>query len=185
MQLKTAIPSVFNKIRPGSTILSVTGYTNNYNEVSNFSITFHVNYLNAVKRSYDIIKVYKTNTDLEHLAKLELLESYTETLSGDGNSRDTSSHAYESILDADGKVVQGTKWHSDYKRIYLSGFLVWKKVIIPGNYLKHNKSEFTIVKDKLRELTPLNKFRTFILSDGRFKSIGVEKLKLKQKDLWK
>lgn len=183
VQLKTVIPSVFNKIRQGSTMLAIRGYRNNYDEVADYSLVFHVNYLNAIKRSKQIIEQYEPTNDLEIMAKLQLLDSYADTLSGKGNSRDTSSHAYEPIIDGDGEVVNGVRWHSDFSRIYLYGFICFKRVITPGNYPEVNHQPLTIVKNKLRRLTPSEKFRSFILIDGRFDKIDVEKMQLTHLDL--
>ncbi len=183
MQLQTVIPNVFNQIQPGATMLAVREYTNNYDEVSDFSIVFHIDYLNAVKRSLQIINALQPKSILEEVARRELIESYLETLSGQGNSRDTNSHAYEPIKDGTGTIVKGVRWHSNYTRIYLYGLLVWKKILSPGQYKETNRAPLTIVKDSLRRLTPVDRFRQFILIQDRFKSIGVVKMTLTDQDL--
>lgn len=183
VQLRTVIPSIFNQIRPSSTMLAIRGYRNNFDELADYSLVFHVNYLNAIKRSKQIIEQYKPLSGLEKIARSELLESYAETLSGKGNSRDTSSHAYEPIIDGTGEAVNGVRWHSNYTRVYLYGFICFKRVITPGNYPEVNHEPLTMSKNKLRALTPSNKFRQFILIDGRFDKVDVEKMQLTHLDL--
>ena len=43
-KLTTVLPAVLNQIRPGATFMSVKQYTNNYGEISNYGIVFHINY---------------------------------------------------------------------------------------------------------------------------------------------
>jgi hypothetical protein len=40
IKVDTKIPCIFNKIRQGSTFLSIKEYVNNFGEVSNFGIIF-------------------------------------------------------------------------------------------------------------------------------------------------
>jgi len=50
---------VFARLRPSATFVSVKEYVNNYREMSNFGIVFHIDYAAALKRSYEIVSTYK------------------------------------------------------------------------------------------------------------------------------
>ncbi len=178
--LLTVLPAALNQVRAGATFLSVKGYTNNYGELSNFGIVFHVDYMKAVKEAVQIWQAHKPADHLEKVALCELIESYQDTL--DGRSRSTSAHAYSQV--SDGKnIIKGVKYHDREKAIHLYGFLVHKKVIKPIGYLASNMHPKTFAKNKLRKLTRLHRFRQFKLVDGRFDQIGVGKLTLTQKHL--
>lgn len=183
MQTNKIIPAVFNRIRQGATMLSIMNYKNNHDEIANYSMVFHIDYKKAVVRSQNIIRAYRASTDLERVAKAELLSSYEETLSGKGNSRDTASHAYEPIMDGDGKIISGVRWHSNKARIYCWGFVVHKLVLAPGVYPRDNRTPLIKTKDKLRQLTPVDRFRQFIIIPERFQTLGIEKMQLTHLDL--
>ena len=182
MQLRTVIPAVFNKIKPGATFMSVKGYTNNYDEVSNFGLVFHVNYMNAVRKAVEAWSFHNASTKIEQQAKDELIESYLQTLSGH-NPNARSAHAYSAIVDGKLKTVQGVKFHDKESAVHLWGFLLNKKILSGGSYPTVTSSPLTIAKKSLMRLTPLSRFRQFKLVEGRFSSIGVQKLNLTQADL--
>lgn len=180
-KLQTALPAALNQIRQGATFLAIHEYTNNYGEISNFGLVFHIDYIKAVKEAISIWLKYKPKTTIEHTIRNELIDSYSDTLKG--LSRSTSAHAYIKISDGV-KIIKGVKYHEKNEAIHLYGFLVHKKVLHPVEY-KKNKMPETIIKDQLRAMTRLPRFRQFKLVDERFKKISVEKLTLTQKDLYK
>jgi hypothetical protein len=179
----TVIPTVFNRLKQSSTFLSVMGYTNEYNEVSNFGIVFHVDYIKAVKKAINIWLSIKPKNDLEKRALLELITAYKDTLNGKSHS--TSAHSYDRIVDGDGKLIKGVKWHEKGNSIHLWGFLVHKVILQPALYPNDNRSSLTLEKTRLLQLTPIGRFRQYKLLPNRFNSIGVESLTLSQQDLIK
>jgi len=181
--LRTILPAIFNQIKQGSTFLAIKGYINNSEEKSDNSIVFHVNYHNAIKKSLMIFNSYRPTNIIEEKVRQELIESYTTSLTG-YNPRARSAHAYTGISDGN-SLIRGVKWHDRYTACHLWGFVVHKRIITPGNYLEINSGASSIVRQKLLGMTPLSKFRQFKIIQGRFNSIGVEKLSLTDKDLLK
>lgn len=180
-QLTTVLPAIFNRIRPGATFMTVKNYINNYNEISHFGLVFHVDYINAVKKAVNIWSAYQPKNNDEKIAQYQLVSSYTDTLNG-YNPQATSAHVYRPIVDGDGNLIKGVKWF-DGGEVHLWGFMVHRVVVKPGEYPKTRSSAVTLAKKSLMNLTPLHRFRQYKLVDGRFGTIGVEKLSLTHKDL--
>lgn len=181
IKLTTAIPVLLNKVRPGSTFLSIRKYIDNHNGQADYGIVFHVNYLNAVRKALITWIEYVPKNDAEARVRLDLIQSYTETLQGTSN-RSTSAHAYQTV--SDGKApVNGVKWHDKSACVHMWGFIVHKATLVPGQYPPDRRAHETIVRQELMKLTPLWRFRQFALKEGRFDSINVEHLNLTQKDL--
>ena len=183
IKLTTVIPAVLAQIRPAATFMSVKGYTNNFNELSNFGIVFHVNYITAVKKAIKTWHNYRPRNALEQQARLSLLESYKDTLKG-YNPRARSAHAYRPITDGQ-ELIRSVKYHDRGQAVHLWGFLVHKAVLRPGAYPVDNRDHFSIVRNELIALTTLSRFRQFKIYQNRFQEIAVEHLTLTQQDLIK
>lgn len=181
--LTTIIPSVFNQLNQGSQFISVMGYINNYGERSNFGLVFHVDYMKAVKKAVNLWWAYNPKTHLEKQARVELINSYVDTLRGFSHS--TSAHAYDRICDANGKLVKGVKWWRRGEEVHLWGFVVNKLILDDAEYPEDNRLPLTLSKQKLLRMTSIGRFRQYKLINGRFNHIGVEGLSLTQKDLIK
>jgi hypothetical protein len=117
----------------------------------------------------------------EEIARIDLINSYSDTLKYGFNHRAKSAHAYCQVLDADGLVINGVKFHSQNKELHLSGLIFNKKILKEGNYSMAIPGN--IERQYLMSKTPLAKYRQFKLIDGRFKSITVDSIKLSTKDL--
>jgi hypothetical protein len=182
MKLTTVIPAVLNRIRPGSTFMSVMGYENNWGEVSNFGLVFHADYLMAVRKAIITWMTYKPRDQHEALAHLQLMRSYQDTLRG-YNPRHKVGHVYEPITDGQDVLVRGTKWYKNGQEVHVTGFRVHKAVLRPGVYPDTLQSPFALAKRRLLGMTPLGNFRQFKIIEGRFDHIGVEKLSLTHHDL--
>lgn len=201
-ELTSAIPSVFNRMRQGSTFLCINRYVDNFGEDADHNIVFHVDYHKAVQRASDILDGYVPWEDTEGLdrimrrtdcsrkdaivviesARRELIESFANTLAG-SNPRATSAHSYVEVCDADGRLVRGVKWHENNAELHLWGFALHKFVHVPGQRPKRNQATLTIAKSYLRGMTPVSRFRQFKLVKGNFESISVENMKLTDMDL--
>lgn len=179
-------------LRPHATFLTVHHYTNNFGEIADFSIVFHVNYLKSVERAYALVRNFKPG--LEHtrkkdftisdlmVARAELLQSYSWTLSGD-NPLATSAHAYTTVLNEDGEEIPGIKLHMDQDLLHLWGFGVHKRVLKSGTYPPDRRLALTKAKDALRQMSPLGRFRQFRLQPGRFKKLVVQCLTIKEEEV--
>lgn len=182
MQLTTVLPAVFNRIRPGATLMSVIGYENNFGEVSDFGIVFHVNYRRAVEKALNTLMNYAPRNELERKARFELIQSYRSTLAGN-NPLAKAAKAYSPIEDCNGDLIKGVKWHKAGREVHLWGFLVHKRIRVRGEYPEEHPSEQRLAKIHLGEVAKMHRFRQFKLIDGRFEHIGVAKLTLTQQDL--
>ena len=128
-KLTQVIPAIFNRITPGATFMSIMGYTNNFDELSNFGLVFHVSYMNAVRKAMQFWREYEPEDKLEKLARAYLLHSYQDTLNG-FNPRARSAHAYDPIVDNNNDPVKGVKWYRRGKEVHSWGFRVHKVIII-------------------------------------------------------
>jgi hypothetical protein len=196
---------IFSDLRPNATYLAVHQYTNNYGELSNFSIVFHINYRNALIRSKKLLEDFKPNMahvlgrvfSLQELreAKDDLLSSIDDSLAGI-NPRATSAHAYSPILAlASGEewygesqsdpeyAVKGIKLHRRQDIVHLYGFLVHKVVLMNGNYPIVKSKPFTVARNYLRNMLPVGAFRQFKLTRGKFDRLTVEKVSVREEDV--
>lgn len=179
--LRTILPAALNKVRQGATMLAIKDYINNYNERAHYGIVFHVNYLKAVERALSTWRNYTPLSALEFAAKEDLIESYKTTLLGH-NPRALSAHAYNPITDGS-NLIKSIKWHDAGKAIHFWGFVVHKRVLVPGKYPDTQQSQWTIQRNRLLAKTQLGKFRQFRIRDGQFSTISVEHLTLTQQQL--
>ncbi len=179
IKLTTVIPAVFNQIRPGATFMSVCGYKNNFGEISNFGLVFHANYYSAIKKALNIWLAYSPKTPEEIAAKKALFNSYRTTLTTGHNPYALSAHAYSPIVDKSDNLIKGVKWYDNGREVHLWGFRIAKRILVPGKYPPSAAWDTDkIARHNLLSMTPLINFRQFKLIEGRFSSIGVEKLTL-------
>lgn len=165
------------KLRPNSTFLTLKGYRNEHSEISDYSIVFNVSYQNALKKSIVSLSEYVPISALEIKAKDALIESFKKSLTNmETTPFEELQENYTHFKDEDGSYIKGVKFHDESQTIHLYGFVAHKKVIIPGNYPKRNKQELTIVKDKLRKLCSVSKFRQFKILSDQLDYIAVNKL---------
>lgn len=176
---------VFSKVNPAATFLSIVEYKNNQLEISNYSVVFHINYLNAIEKSYNILKpldlkkidltdkLFSIN-ELE-IAREELLASLLDTLSGQ-NPLYTCSEVYSQVLDFKGNPVKGVKIHIGQNVLHINALKIQKKVLVPGEYKLVNSSGKTLAKKELRQLTPMKNWVQFKLIPEKFKILKVQKM---------
>lgn len=175
---------VLGKVSPGSTLLSIKEYQNNFSEIANFSVVFHADYHNAVRKAEALVKKAKfpgssnfTKQDME-AARGELLASFNDTLNG-YNPLYTCHGVYEEVLGADGEPLSGVKLHIRQGIVHINALKVRKTVITPGIYNKSNSSPKTIAKRYLRSVTPLNNWVQFKLQPKRFDRLIVKRMTIK------
>jgi hypothetical protein len=167
------------KLRPSATFLSLIGYRNEYSEVADYNIVFHVNYKNALQRSIIALEGVVPTDNLMAQARQELIDGYTKSISKMSETPvEEIDDAYTRFFDTDGNYIKGVKLHTKTNTLHIYGFVNVKRVIMPGNYPHRNKQELTVAKDKLRKLCPVSKFRQFKITESQVDKISVENLSL-------
>lgn len=184
----------FSQIDTRTMFVTIHKYVNNYNEVATHSILWHVNYVNVVKRSNNIVKAYIPKIEdtigkpwtVSHLwqAKKEIEESFHDTLTlGVGNNpRDKVSHAYDRIISKNGITVPGVKLHRKNDEVHLTGlFRISKIVHCPTEY-PSTSNPVVMAKRWIKSKTPISKWGQYVLTLGRFDTMVAEYQTLVEKD---
>ncbi len=167
------------KLRPSSTFLSLIGYRNASSEVADFNIIFHISYKSALQKSLDILNSFDPQTDLDLLAKEELIQSYNNSLLKiESQSIEEIDDAYQRFFDENNNYIKGVKLHRGSNALHLYGMVVHKRLRIPGNYDAKNSKPLTIAKKKISKLCPVSKFRQFKITPNQVDHISVDNLKL-------
>lgn len=167
--------SILEGLRPSSMFLGLSRYENSFQETADYQIVFHIDYKKAIQKSIKIVQEMKLSSELELLAQSQILKSYQSSLEKmETTPVEAIEDGYTRFFNKDGEHIKGIKKCSKTDDIHLYGFVVSKRVIMPGNYPNSNKKDLTIVKDKIRKETPLNKFRQFIISPARVHKIAVQ-----------
>ena len=176
---QTKFVAELSKLRPSATFLSILGYRNEYSEVADYSLIFHMSYQNALKRSLLALESIVPTSDLESVAKQELVAGFQKSLDKMAEiPLEELEDGYTRFFDEDGKYIKGVKLHDATNTLHLYGLVAHKRVLMPGDYPKSNKRPLTMAKDKLRKLCPVSKFRQFRITPDQVNSISVENLSL-------
>lgn len=166
-------------LRANATFLSVNGYKNESDEVADYNIVFHISYKNAIEKSLAILEPLETTNELEATAKQELINSLKKSLADmEEVPVEAVDDTYTHITNDNGTYIKGIKIHNATNTLHLYGLVVSKKVIAEGNYKNKNRRPLTVVKDNMKRLLPISKFRQFKIVPGRVENISVEKLTL-------
>lgn len=192
VEFRSEATRILSEMRSNSTFLTVHHYINNYGEIADFSIAFHVNYMTAIRRAKTLLLDYLPKADhcigrpfsIDHLqrAREELLESYSNTLTG-YNPLATSADSYDGIIGKDKKSIPGIKLHRKQDVIHLWGFGLHKRILLTGTYPPDNRMPLTIAKQYIRRMTPLGRFVQFKLEAGKFQRFVVEGMTIKEKQV--
>jgi len=174
------LTDVFARLRPNATFVSIKEYTNNWAEVSNFGIIFHIDYAAALKRSYEIVSSYRAEDILYKEAKRLVLSSISDRIELFKKSPLEERDApYIYFKDVNNNYIKGIKAHRDTGDLYMFGFLVSKEVLVPAEYKDTNSSRLTLARDRIENITPVSKYRQFKLIPKSYKEIGIENLVIK------
>lgn len=192
VEFRSEATRVFSEIKKGSTFLTVHHYLNNFGEISDFSIVFHVSYRNAVQRSLDLLKTMQFSLDdctgkpytfLElSSARMELMDSFRMTLNGH-NPLATSVKAYSHVDDGYGYPISGVKLHDKQDILHLNGFRVHRNVLLKGNYPLDKRAAKTLAKSDLRDKLPVGRYVQFKLTPGKFHKLVVAGITLREEDV--
>lgn len=168
-----------SELRPASTFLTLKGYRNSVGEVSDFSVAFHIDYKQALRKSIEIVDEMKLTTPLEKLARDELIESFNKSLvKMEETPLEEIEDGYTRFFDEEGNHIKGVKLHNATNTLHMYGLVVHKRVRVYGNYPVVNSKRLTIAKDKLRHLTPAGKFRQFRITPQQVESLRVQNISL-------
>ena len=189
VEFQSTATRILNEIRPSATFLTVHHYLNNYGEISDFSVCFHISYINAIKRSKELLTRYEPsimdcidtpyNFHTLQVAREELLLSFDRTL--DGTSVSSSAHAYNPIDIGEGNIP-GVKLHAKQDYLHIIGFRVYKNILMKGSYPEDRRMPKTVAKHDLKSRLPISKFVQFKLSPSRFHKVVVENLTIREED---
>lgn len=166
------------KLRQNSTYLSLIRYRNEFSELADYNILFHMSYENALVKSIQAVKDYTPQFEMERQAKVQVLAGYERSLA------DLRVTAIEDIDDAytrffdNGRYIKGVKMHTATTCLHLYGLINFKRVLSPGLYPPDTRSTMTALKDRIRRLGPAHKFRQFRILPSQVERISVEKLTL-------
>jgi hypothetical protein len=167
------------KLRPASTFLSLMRYRNAYSEVADYSIVFHMSYENALKKSIIALEAHEPISNLQLLAKEELLRSYQHSLDRMAVIPIEDIHdGYTRFFDENGRYIKGVKLHKRSDTLHLYGLLSRKRIVMPGLYPPDDRSEFTAIKEHLAKIGPVSRFRQFKVRPDQVDKITVDKLTL-------
>ena len=177
---KIEFVSQLSKLRPNSTFMTLLGYRNAHSEVADYSIAFHISYESALRKSIAKLEAYDAKDTTESIAKAEVLEGFKRSLrKAESTPMEEIDDSYTRFFDDDGNYIKGVKMLTKTGELHLYGLVVHKKVTMPGMYDDDdNRKELTKIKDRLRRMCPVSKFRQFKVLPNQLESITVEKLSL-------
>lgn len=167
------------KLRPAATFLHLKKYRNEWGEIANYNIVFHMSYESSLKRSVATLESFTPQFPMEVRAKQELLDSYRDSIKKIAStSIEDIDDEYTRFFDEKGRYIKGVKLHTSSCTLHLYGLIVHKNVLVSGGYPPRNKEELTIVKDRLRGMCTANRFRQFRILPHQVERIIVEHLNL-------
>jgi hypothetical protein len=173
---KQQFVSELAKLKPRSTFLTLKSYRNAHQELADYSIVFHISYRSALERSVEKLEKMKLTEPLQKQAQQELLTSFRNSLNSMEDANEDLDEAYERYMDDKGQYVKGVKRHKATDTLHLYGSVVYKRVLLPGDYPKRNQRALTIEKDRLRKKLPVGAFRQFKIEPNQVDSIVVENI---------
>ena len=176
---------VFSYVNPGSTFLSISNYRNNFDEHSDFSVCFNANYINAVRRSLNIvsefdpynISVNNISTASLEAAKAKIINSFILTLGVD-NPYYTCKGVYEQIIGANNKPIPGIKLHTEQDVVHINALKIKKTIIKQGSYPEYNSAPETIARKYIMRYTPLANWVQFKLEKDKFDRLTVQRMQI-------
>jgi len=157
-----AVTTAIKKSPTGVSFVSIKGYVNSNNEMSNNLINVGASYEKAKKADVETLQnldltTIKTATDLITLEKAR-----TELINGLIAPDKARS---EGQIDAYFNICKGVKAHRETGELYIYGYREKKEVIVKGEYPTVNSRPLTIAKNELRKLLKTGKFTQYKVSN--------------------
>ena len=167
-------------LRPSSTFLMLKNYCSETSgEVADHIICFHISYETALKRSIETLRAYECLNELEVQAKDELIKSYEASLEKIATTEiEEISDGYSRYFDEEGKYVKGCKLHVDTNTLHVYGLAHQKRVHKAGTYKEVKSRPLTVIKNKLRKMCVVDRFRQYRITADNVEMVKVEKLEL-------
>ena len=128
-----------SQLRQSATFLAINGYRNANSEVANYSIVFHMNYENALKKSLQELEGMPADSWLAKQAIAELAKSFEKSLESLKTTPvEEIDDSYHHFKNDDGTYIKGVKVHSATDTLHLYGLVAHKKILMPGIYKEVN-----------------------------------------------
>ena len=145
----------------GVTFVSVKGYENKQNEISNQLINVGVSYENAKAKDVETLAnldVTTLDTDIDTKLLIEAKVALIKSLITPNQARSQAQKDnYETIS-------EGIRVHKETRKLLVYGYIVSKEVVQKGTYKKVNSRPLTIAKNYLRKhYMKSAKFRQFYI----------------------
>ena len=139
----------------GVTMVSIREYQNSNGEISNNIVNIGANLDNARKKDIEFLKGKSGTTEIDELARLELIKSL-ET---------PNANRSKGQIDAYTTITKGIKVHNVTGEIYVFGLRMKKEIVHQGTYPVVNSKALTIAKNVLRKELKSSKFTQFKISE--------------------
>jgi hypothetical protein len=149
--------------------VSIKGYVNSDGEISDYVIRVGIS-LNTLKRADRLTLQSNTFTDItKENARITLLTAV---------SHDPNQTKVTKLSEHKNYLCKGVYENTEKKEIYITGYIVSKRVIVPSNKKDVIKKPETIIKDEIKEELnlKLEKYRQFNLS--KVSSIVINKTEI-------
>ena len=159
LQVIANLSNALSKSPTGVSFVSIKGYKNSYNEVSNNLVNVGASLDNAKKKDIETLQalnVTELNGDsiLLEKARVELINSFI-------NPNENRSQGQK---DAYTIVAKGIKVHNETGEIYIFGLRTSKTIIEQGVYPIVNSRALTLAKNQLKKDLKSSKFTQYKLS---------------------
>jgi hypothetical protein len=150
--------------------ISIRNYENKAGEISNYILNLGIKHIDLIKRDLVFLN-FMNHNDFEmptiakahsEIAYEELIKSLEKNSSNNIEEHTTMSQA---MINTFTQIAPNVKIHNETGDIYITGYIIRKTVITPGNYPTRNKRAKTIAKDAMRKFFRTSKHRTFILKN--------------------
>ena len=145
-------------------------YRNKNNELSKHYCMINFSMTNMYKRDIQTLENFQPTTELESVAKEELLSSMRESLETNfRNSQNTRLDTYTHITN-NVRLLQDNS-------LSVLCYVVKKQVLEKGEYKSVKSSDKTIVKNRLRKMLRTSHIREFKFDLSQIKSLSIQKKK--------
>jgi hypothetical protein len=171
--------STIASVRPQATFLTLHKYRAESGEVADHQVVFHVSYEELLNRSVALLNAMTFESQGEKDAQRVLLASFMESLSGIKKTKvDEIEDAYERFFDESGAHIKGIKRHLETGAMHLYGATVQKRIHVEGIRKAVNSKPETILKNRIRAMLPVSKWRQYRLLPDQVELVTVDKLRI-------
>jgi hypothetical protein len=167
------------KLSRGATFATLKAYKDESGSIADYSLVINIDYRAALKRSMATLEGLNFEVgSLEDTCKQELLQSFAHSL--ETTSEEKQNGAYQYFTDADKNPIRGVKLHKASQTLFLYGSINAKRITSSGKLYSNQdtRQSKTIVKDKLRSLTSVGRYRQFTIKASQLDSIRLNKITL-------